>query len=364
MKKKNLIGYVTKSTENKYKVLASTNAIDRQGDSIDQKGWDLVNFKKNPVMPFAHNYSALPVGKATSVIVTDKGLECEFEFAPAEGNPVAQQVKVLYDLGYLNAVSVGFIPKTRSGNIITSAELLEISFVPVPANQEALRLTMKAIEENTMLTDEYRAEMKEMFAIVSEKGAVSDELDAEEAMEEKYEKMCEVWEAVNAMCTVYFDDNTAVEDFAKLLGETIILLNDVVTNDGEDDDTDEEKAIRIESVKALFAVLAKKFGEEKAGRKLSKDTMEKMDKAIEHSKNGIAVLEQMKTDSLASEDGKAIEEKEIKVETVKVEVKEDVILLTADDVSRLRQASQIGIRQGEFISGLLKDFLQKRAPTK
>jgi HK97 family phage prohead protease len=138
--------YIQKAGEKTYKFLASTNAVDRQGDSVDQSGWELKNFMNNPVFLWAHRYDELPLGKATMISVTANGLEAEMVFADEEGNPKAQQVKKLVDDGILNAVSVGFIPKERNGNIITRAELLEISIVPVPANQEALALAYKDMD--------------------------------------------------------------------------------------------------------------------------------------------------------------------------------------------------------------------------
>lgn len=124
----------------KFSFIASTAAVDRQGEVIDPKGWDVTAYMKNPVILWAHNYHELPVGKAVSVTGDEKELRVEGEFADDEMNPKAGQVRRLYEKGFLSAVSVGFIPKERNGNIITKAELLEISVVPVPANPEALSL--------------------------------------------------------------------------------------------------------------------------------------------------------------------------------------------------------------------------------
>jgi len=35
--------------------IASTAAVDRQGDTIEQSGWELKNFEENPVLLWAHN---------------------------------------------------------------------------------------------------------------------------------------------------------------------------------------------------------------------------------------------------------------------------------------------------------------------
>ena len=65
-------------------------------------------------------------------------------FLSADINPFAQQVRKLYEFGIKAGqgvgctTSVGFIPKEfdeNARNTITKAELLEFSFVPVPANQ-------------------------------------------------------------------------------------------------------------------------------------------------------------------------------------------------------------------------------------
>lgn len=124
-----------------FRVIISTGDQDRQGDSVNQMGWDLSFFKSNPVVLWAHDYSALPVAVCTMIEVQAGRLVAEGKFAPAEANPFAQQVRKLYDLGILNTTSVGFIPKEFDPNnscMIIKQELLEFSFVPVPANPYAV----------------------------------------------------------------------------------------------------------------------------------------------------------------------------------------------------------------------------------
>jgi HK97 family phage prohead protease len=147
MNKTYLKGYIKKAQEEElYEFIASTASVDRQGDSIDQSGWELDNYLKNPVILFAHNYSELPIAKAVEVINAGSSLIIKIQFASEEANPKAQQIKRLVDEGILNTTSVGFIQKERNGNIITRAELLEVSIVPVPANQDALRLAYKGLD--------------------------------------------------------------------------------------------------------------------------------------------------------------------------------------------------------------------------
>lgn len=127
-----------------FEVIISTGDIDRAGESIDPKGWDLAFYKNNPVVLWAHDYLNLPVGMTESVEQKDGKLIAKGKFAPAEANPFAQQVRKLYDSGFVRTASVGFIEKERTDNNITKAELLEWSFVPVPANPFALSTLSKA----------------------------------------------------------------------------------------------------------------------------------------------------------------------------------------------------------------------------
>lgn len=220
-----------------FKVVASTSDVDRQGESVNQLGWDLSFYKSNPVVLWAHDYSALPIGVCTSIEVKDGKLVAEGKFAPADANPFAQQIRKLYDLGMVNTTSVGFIPKEYDGTktgVISKSELLEFSFVPVPANPYALRLNqIKELGIDTIMLRTKGIEVKEEVANVApthapeKKGEVANELDAIEKQNIKYSNFRKVWSTIDALCMVYFDDKTAVEDFSKLLGETADILKGI-----------------------------------------------------------------------------------------------------------------------------------------
>lgn len=128
-----------------FEVVVSTADVDRQGEVVDQAGWDLSNYKNNPVVLFGHDYYSLPIGVCDSIELIEGKLVAKGRFAPMEANPFAQQVRRLYDLKIMRATSVGFIVREANGNIITKAELLEFSFVPVPANPYAL--SMRQVQE-------------------------------------------------------------------------------------------------------------------------------------------------------------------------------------------------------------------------
>jgi HK97 family phage prohead protease len=126
-----------------FEVVISTADVDRAGETIDQNGWDLEFYKSNPVVLWAHDYGSLPIGVTEDISVQDGKLVAKGRFAPEEANPLAQHVRRLYDLKIVRAASVGFIPREfdpNNASIITKAELLEFSLVPVPANPNALSL--------------------------------------------------------------------------------------------------------------------------------------------------------------------------------------------------------------------------------
>src|SRR5579872_405661 len=131
-----------------FDVIISTEDLDRSGEIVRQNGWDLANYKNNPIVLWGHDYYSLPIGVCTETYNTTyrgvPALGARGVFYPAEINPFAQQVRRMYEYGVKSGynvgctTSVGFIPKefdADDSSIITRAELLEFSFVDVPANQ-------------------------------------------------------------------------------------------------------------------------------------------------------------------------------------------------------------------------------------
>lgn len=126
-----------------FKIIITTQDEDRMGDKVAEDGWDMEHYLKNPVVLWGHDYHQMPVGITLTLEKTEQGWVAEGFFAPEDANPKAQQLRRLYDLGLLNAASVGFIPKRfdeKDRSLILEQELLEWSFVSVPANAHALNL--------------------------------------------------------------------------------------------------------------------------------------------------------------------------------------------------------------------------------
>ena len=141
--------------------IASTERVARDGEIIRVAGWETENFEKNPVFLWSHDHETPPIGRVvrTKKIAKPKdGSEPRFEidvqFAGLEQlHEMAEQVYLLYRDGFLNAVSVGYMPleyqdltddqkKTLGldawGRVIKRADLWEVSAVGVPADPGAV----------------------------------------------------------------------------------------------------------------------------------------------------------------------------------------------------------------------------------
>ena len=165
---------------------ASTNALDRAGDIIEAQAWTkggLENFKQNPILLFNHDYNR-PIGRATSLEVTDKGLEITGRISKAAGD-----IKDLVKDGVLGAFSVGFKVKDADymtetdGYKIKDAELFEVSVVSIPCNQGATFGLSKSFDS----IDEYN-EFKKQF-LKANSTAAADAVKIEQPSEEKSSKM-------------------------------------------------------------------------------------------------------------------------------------------------------------------------------
>jgi hypothetical protein len=181
--------------ERSFMAVASDNSTDRHGERIEQEGWDLENFIKNPVVPWGHDYYNPPVATAVEVGLKDGKLMFKPKFATVEelstdpSNPSdwAKFVDTIYNMykgGYLRAFSVGFIPTEMDGDTFKKQELLEISAVTVPSNPNALALAYKegVIDESErkILIKTYEAQIKGLTELGKVKNNDSQEIDMEE----------------------------------------------------------------------------------------------------------------------------------------------------------------------------------------
>ncbi len=125
----------------------STASIDRDRDTIAVDGWNLTNYRKNPVVLWAHDYRQPPIARTLEIEVVDDKLRAVTEFMGAELSKLADSIYRMVKGGWISATSVGFLPRkwvfaedeTRPYGIdFVEQELLEYSVVTVPSNSDAL----------------------------------------------------------------------------------------------------------------------------------------------------------------------------------------------------------------------------------
>jgi len=147
--------------EGSFRGTLSTGAVDRDGDFIVQKGWNLKHYKKNPVVLFQH--MAKVVGSADHVEVNEKSGNLEGAWHFNQKIPLGRELTELYAERDMRALSVGFMgtklhsldtgiqdecedclgvrnPKTGffGGRHFQKQELWEFSAVAIGSNPQAL----------------------------------------------------------------------------------------------------------------------------------------------------------------------------------------------------------------------------------
>jgi HK97 family phage prohead protease/HK97 family phage major capsid protein len=144
---------------------ANTTSVDRSGDVIPMPAWTkaLDNYLKNPVI-LAHHRHSEPCGRMVDHKIDEKGL-----WVKARISAAAEDVFNLVKDGVLTAFSVGFVIKDAVYDAVTDLfiikdlELLEISVVSVPCNQDSTFSLSKSFDN----AEEYIS-FKNQFASTEE----------------------------------------------------------------------------------------------------------------------------------------------------------------------------------------------------
>jgi HK97 family phage major capsid protein/HK97 family phage prohead protease len=131
--------------------ILSDESVDRYGDVISADGWNLKNFKSNPIALFNHNPNAI-VGAWENVRIEAGRLVGRLKLGLPGTSPLVDEVRRLVEQRILKAVSVGFKP-IKAEPLDAKAdpdwgpfryvqqELVECSLVAVPANPNALQIS-------------------------------------------------------------------------------------------------------------------------------------------------------------------------------------------------------------------------------
>ena len=166
------------------RVICSTEQIDRAGESVVQSGIDLSAYRANPVVLWQHD-PAEPIARAVAIDLVGGQLHADVEFPPEGISAAADKICGLIKSGVINAVSIGFNPlvtepmdpanpgtrKDPGPQRYLKSELMEFSFVSVPANPGALIVARRHAE--VIMTDSAKIAApvrSKTVAILIEKG--------------------------------------------------------------------------------------------------------------------------------------------------------------------------------------------------
>lgn len=156
-----------KEDQRTFEFVISDETRDRHGTVLKMSGWDLENYRKNPVVAYQHELGAGFLSDRTDpdqiigtseLRIEDNQLIAAVTFEPAEVNPFAEKIRQKVIHGTLRAASVGFDPvsgnwgdETRGEDpetfYFTRHELIEWSIVNVPSNPNATKRNMSVLNE-------------------------------------------------------------------------------------------------------------------------------------------------------------------------------------------------------------------------
>jgi phage head maturation protease/uncharacterized protein (DUF2267 family) len=165
--------------EDIYRFVITSNTPDRYNDVVEAQGGDFSHYMRNPVVFYNHNTHGdmLPIGKCLSFEVVENKIVADVVFDREDD--YAQKIENKIKRGFLNAVSIGFIPlagyearpeelgisadslrpMSNTIGVYTKWEIIEFSVVGIPANTDAL-LVNNSFNNNIDL--DFRSEVNKM----------------------------------------------------------------------------------------------------------------------------------------------------------------------------------------------------------
>ena len=300
-----------------WNVIVSTPEVDRYGTIIEPSGIDYSAYMNNPVVLAQHGADKFPVGKCLTLGLVGGNLEATIEIECI--TEVGKELNALIAAGFVNAVSVGILPKATEEKTIgedkvmayTKSELVEFSVVSVPANRGALikrdfkKLIQDSIqkykEEKRMLTPEIEQKIvDELLPAVEE--AILAELTnmgfSQDEAKSAVESMLEVGvdalfnnlrggDAVPPDHVVEPEaEDTAVETVTEGMEVDVeITKTDDEEIDAEDEMEDEEEGSTEEPVEASFEA-----EQVRVGKKIAAKTEANLVEGLSMIKQGYKII--------------------------------------------------------------------------
>jgi HK97 family phage prohead protease len=215
--------------------IANAAIPDRCDELIMPEAWDFENYKKNPIILLEHDRNR-PIGVCLDFSTDKNGLHFRAQIGNPQSAPLTEdQVKArsLLAQGILRTNSVGFLPRViewdEAEEIVryTDVELLEISVVSIPMQQDSIVTSVKSFEGKIMSqvskSEDSYAELKSM---------VGENTDCTKKIHDMVEKMMKAEPPAGADVEPDEDDKKSLKDqITKLLNENTSLKSQILESE-------------------------------------------------------------------------------------------------------------------------------------
>ena len=138
-----------------HRMVIAANELSRNGDELNLRGISFKNYRKNPVVLWAHDsYRGIPIAKTLKIGHDEQGrIEADFQFN--SDDEFAARVENAWNGGFIRGASIRYMPtkvvevRDEQGRVdrlrIEESELLEWSLVAVPADPDSVRAAARAM---------------------------------------------------------------------------------------------------------------------------------------------------------------------------------------------------------------------------
>ena len=138
-----------------HRMVIAANELSRNGYELNLLGISFKNYRKNPVVLWAHDsYRGIPIAKTLKIGHDEQGrIVADFEFN--SDDEFAARVENAWNGGFIRAASIRYMPTkvvevmNEAGEVerfrVDKSELLEWSLVPVPADPDSVRAAARAL---------------------------------------------------------------------------------------------------------------------------------------------------------------------------------------------------------------------------
>ena len=138
-----------------HRMVIAANELSRNGDDLNLRGISFKNYRKNPVVLWAHDsYQGIPIAKTVKIGHDEQGrIAADFEFNSED--EFAARVENAWNGGFIRGASIRYVPtkvvevRDEQGRVdrlrIEESELLEWSLVAVPADPDSVRAAARAM---------------------------------------------------------------------------------------------------------------------------------------------------------------------------------------------------------------------------